>query len=320
MKIYKNLADGNGYRTLTSFLESMIPSFVGLTQISLSEHLTKEVGIDDKLLTEVVSAATKFNYGQLPDTIHAFVGAVALIGFDKRLWAVEGGNSGVSECALSKSGAELVRREVKGIAKIKGQWKLDDIAEMFDAVIIASPMTEDKSQVRIKNTSIPVNVPGSYHRTVCTMVRGELNTSGPGLSQTDFFTSHYIYLSSTFPVWSVETMTPVDYSEADTDLPSVHRLFSHQPLSEDILLSLFRSIDEILETDWLAYPHYQPGAELGSFTLDPGLYYINTVEAAASAMEMSVLGARNVVNLVKTDFPDSANVMSSQTESNKTEL
>ena len=83
---------------------------------------------------------------------------------------------------------------------------------------------------------------------------------------------------------------------------------------------LFRSIDEILETDWLAYPHYQPGAELGSFTLDPGLYYINTVEAAASAMEMSVLGARNVVNLVKTDFPDFANVISSQTESNKTEL
>ena len=37
--------------------------------------------------------------------------------------------------------------------------------------------------------------------------------------------------------------------------------------------------------------------ELPSFVLHDRLYYINAVEAAASAMEMSVVGARNVANL-----------------------
>ena len=318
MKIYPNLCDGNrnGYRTMTSFLESMSPRFIGLIKSSLADHLIQNVGLDNKLVTDLVGAATKFNYGQLPDTMHAFVGAVALIGFDKRLWAVEGGNLRVSECLLNQSGAKIVRSEVKNVVNIGDQWKVEDSGATFDVVILAAPLTEDKSKLRIQNISNAVS--GSYHRTVSTLVRGDLNFSSLGLSNADLLTSHYFYPSSTFPVWSVETMTPVDYSEADTDLPSVHRLFSHQPLTEEILDTLFTRIEEVSETDWLAYPQYYPDADFALFALDPGLYYINSVETAASAMEMSVLGARNVVNLIEADFPDK--VMLRQSEKDKTEL
>ena len=316
VKIYQNLGEGNGYRTMTSFLESMSPRFIGLVTSSLSDHLIQNVGLDNKLVTELVGAATKFNYGQLPDTMHAFVGAVALIGFDKRLWAVEGGNLRVSECLIQQSGANMVRSEVNNIVNIGDQWKVEETGETFDVVILAAPLTEDKSKLRIQNNSNAV--PGSYHRTVSTLVRGDLNFSSLGLSDADLLTSHYFYPASTFPVWSVETMTPVDYSDADTDLPSVHRLFSHQSLTEEILDTLFTRIEEVTETDWLAYPQYHPGADLGRFALDPGLYYINSVETAASAMEMSVLGARNVVNLIEADFPDK--VMLRQSETDKTEL
>ena len=316
VKIYQNLSDRNGYRTITSLLESMNPRFIGLTKTSLAEHLTQDVGLDEKLVMELVGAATKFNYGQTPSTIHAFVGAVALIGFDKRLWAVEGGNLLVSECLLNKSRAKLARTEVKEIMNIGGQWKVEDTSEPFDVVIIAAPLTADKSHLRIQSNTNPVR--GSYHRTVSTMVRGDLNTSSLGLAEAELLTSHYFYPSSTFPVWSVETMTPVDYSEADTELPSVHRLFSHLPLSEEILDTMFTSIEEVSETDWLAYPQYYPGADLGSFILDAGLYYINSVENAASAMEMSVLGARNVINLIEADFPN--NLILRQSEQGKIEL
>ena len=37
--------------------------------------------------------------------------------------------------------------------------------------------------------------------------------------------------------------------------------------------------------------------ELGSFELHPGLYHVNAVELAASAMEMSALAGWNVANL-----------------------
>ena len=50
--------------------------------------------------------------------------------------------------------------------------------------------------------------------------------------------------------------------------------------------------------DWLAYPDYSLQDDLSSFLLAPGLYYTSRVEWAASAMEMSVLAASNVANLV----------------------
>ncbi|KAL3317748.1 Prenylcysteine oxidase-like [Cichlidogyrus casuarinus] len=57
----------------------------------------------------------------------------------------------------------------------------------------------------------------------------------------------------------------------------------------------------IAVTDWLAYPLYKPAPNadaLGQFKLAHGLYYSNAIELAASCMEMSIIGAMNVVNLL----------------------
>ena len=73
--------------------------------------------------------------------------------------------------------------------------------------------------------------------------------------------------------------------------------------------------------DWLAYPEYTLRDDLNSFVLTPGLYYTSRlavlellienghhnlksirIEWAASAMEMSVLAASNVANLVKVGW------------------
>lgn len=60
---------------------------------------------------------------------------------------------------------------------------------------------------------------------------------------------------------------------------------------------LFDSRKDLRIVNWLAYPDYTPNMELPSFVLHDRLYFINAVEAAASAMEMSVIGARNVAIL-----------------------
>ncbi len=51
--------------------------------------------------------------------------------------------------------------------------------------------------------------------------------------------------------------------------------------------------------DWLAYPVYNPPEECPSFVLDSGMFYINGIEKAASAMEMSAIGGKNVALLAR---------------------
>ena len=116
-------------------------------------------------------------------------------------------------------------------------------------------------------------------------------------------TLYYFSLSPELPVWSVETMTPVDHSpDLDSDISPVFRLFSHQPLSDEFLKTMFSSMESLTVKDWLAYPEYHLEDNLGDFELDDGLYYINNIEKAASAMEMSVIGAKNVANLIVAKY------------------
>ena len=304
VKIYDLLEAGEGYGSVSEMLVAMNPEFIKLTQTSLNDHLTVNVDLDEQLVKDLVSVATKFNYGQLPADVHSFVGAVALIGFDKQLWAVQGGNYKVAECALKLSKASINRRKVAKISKVGQKFQVDgESEELFDALIVAAPLTKDKSDLEFDGFDEEIILHGSYHRTISTVVQGELNLTALGIHSSDLQTSHYFLLSPTFPVWSVEKMTPVDFSDDDEDgLKPVFRLFSHTPVDEDFLQTIFLEINEVSRTSWLAYPHYVVQQSLENFQLSPGLFYINSIEMAASAMEMSVLGARNVVNLIKKNY------------------
>ena len=180
--------------------------------------------------------------------------------------------------------------------------------EYFDAVIIAAPLTRDKSRLEVRGLET-VTAPGRYHRTVSTLVRGRLNLTSLGVGENHRPTSHYIFVSRQLPFWSVELMTPVDYDpQSDEELEPVYRLFSHSPLSRDTISAVFSSVLAVREEDWLAYPLYSTQDDFSTFQPSPGLFYINRIEWAASAMEMSVIGARNVVNLVTMYFNNSGSV------------
>ena len=196
----------------------------------------------------------------------------------------------------------MKRRKVKKVTKIDDIFRVDDDTEdVFDALIVASPLTKDKSELEFAGVDEDISAPGSYHRTIATIVQGELNLTAMGILPSDLITSHYFHLSPTYPVWSVEKMTPVDFNDDDeNDLKSVYRLFSHAPVDDNFLQTIFVKINDVSRTDWLAYPQYIAQQPLDKFQLSSGIFYINSIEMAASAMEMSVLGARNVVNLIKT--------------------
>jgi len=97
---------------------------------------------------------------------------------------------------------------------------------------------------------------------------------------------------------SVAQLSPVDFNPSkDTNLSPVFKVFSKRPLIDSELSTMFSSIESVNVTNWLAYPSYTVMDDLSSFELLPGLFYTSRIEWAASAMEMSVLAAKNVANL-----------------------
>jgi len=104
--IYPKLEEGVGFSNVKELLEGMGGDMAELTRVTIGQRL-EELGVLRELVGELGTVASRVNYGQFPSTLHGFVGAVGLAGVDGNLWAVEGGNFRVAECALEKSGAAL---------------------------------------------------------------------------------------------------------------------------------------------------------------------------------------------------------------------
>lgn len=68
-------------------------------------------------------------------------------------------------------------------------------------------------------------------------------------------------------------------------------------------------------TEWQAYPRYGSSQGLPPVELHPNLYYLNGIEWAGSAMEMSSVAAKNIALLAyhrwnrQTDMVDQKDLM-----------
>ncbi len=177
------------------------------TNISLMRRML-DLGMSRRLVEELAMAAVNTNYGQKPHSVHATVGAVALAGAEGELWSVEGGNRRVAEELLSRSGAHFVQAQVNSVALIsedssfrvsfnrvdkpdEPEWLFNEGSnegksrkvpvrsreekEDFDMVVLATPMTKDKTTIKIHGLKEAPVFPRRYHRTVATLVDGKIN-------------------------------------------------------------------------------------------------------------------------------------------------
>lgn len=84
-------------------------------------------------------------------------------------------------------------------------------------------------------------------------------------------------------------------SAASGGKASAYKVFSRQPLTGRQLKAMFADIaGEPLVFPWKAYPRFTPPERFSPFDLGNGLYYVNAVETAASAMEMLCVSAKNI--------------------------
>lgn len=267
----------------------MDPSFVNYLNVTVYDGFVNDEGISGLLVNELVQASARCNYGQTIN-IHEFVGSVSMAGMDGALWSVKGGNRRVPERLLEESKAKLIGEFVLSVVNNHTKYTLSTTtaSETYDYVVIATPLSQNQRvPLEFSNFPAPITGLGEYHRTVSTLVVGELN-------------------KSKFPEFADDSSAIIintndeDFFNSIGNLQgrNVWKVFSKQPLTDNEIEKLFESHTDIKVIDWLAYPRYVLPYEPRAFTLAPRLYHVNAIEWAASAMEMSCIGAKNVALLI----------------------
>ncbi|KAF1378411.1 hypothetical protein PFLUV_G00190270 [Perca fluviatilis] len=332
MRIYKYQAHGYAFSSVEELLDSLGGSgFINMTRRPLCSSLL-ELGVSQRFIDEVIEPIMRVNYGQNV-SIPAFVGAVSLAGAQNNLWAVEGGNKLVCSGLLKMANANLLQAQVNSISPVysgeEPQYQLsfttasETRSELYDIVVLATPLQASvRSGVQFHGFTPPFDeLPGNYHSTVATIVHGYLNTSFFGFPDPRLFPFASVLTTETPDLFfnSVASVCPVNISTGfrrkQPQEAGVYKVFSPQPLEKAHLKTLFRSYYSVQVTEWQAYPCYGSSQGLPPVELHPNLYYLNGIELAGSAMEMSSVAAKNIALLAyhrwnrQTDMVDQKDLM-----------
>lgn len=312
-RIYVYQNNGIAFSHVDDLLSAMNYKFPALLRKTFYDHLLN-ASISSLTAEELVQAISIVNYGQEVRNMHAFVGSVSSAGadFTGSTWNIDGGNERLPQLLTQKSGAKvLLNTDVQHVELLSnGSFVLKDSNHnemVYDAVIIAHPLslseiqfhgfTPDEVQ-RISNEKQM----GKYQRTVATFVSGKRsgNYSVPGVS-------NIIVSNEKFFFHSIGRLHPVS-TEGKGITSDVFKIFSSEPLTQDQLSVLFDRIDDVHVVDWNAYPHYYLLHDRNPvLRLRDGLIYVNAIEWAASAMEMSLIGGRNAALLTHNFLIDQSN-------------
>lgn len=137
---------------------------------------------------------------------------------------------------------------------------------------------------------------------MATFVHGRLNASFFGYRDPSAFHLGAIFTTENPKLFinSVGIVSPVENRGSEEKPPlqsAVWKIFSREVLTKEQLNLLFSSYDSVKVKKWLAYPHYSPPNEFPAIILHDNIYYLNGIEWAASAMEMSSIAAKNAALL-----------------------
>jgi len=132
-------------------------------------------------------------------------------------------------------------------------------------------------------------------------VQGRINKTTFGLEDVADFPSELFTTRNDTFFNSIGKLSPITGdskpAKAFKKDHSVWKVFLNKSPSKEQVGLLFDEYEDLRFVDWLAYPQYKADMDLPPFILADRLYYVNAVESAASAMEMGVIGAKNVALL-----------------------
>uniref|UniRef100_G3TN71 Prenylcysteine oxidase 1 n=1 Tax=Loxodonta africana TaxID=9785 RepID=G3TN71_LOXAF len=294
-RIYRYQSHDYAFSSVEKLLHALGgDDFLGMLNRTLLETLEK-AGFSEKFLNEIVTPVMRVNYGQSMN-INSFVvtGAVSLASAESGLWAVGGGNKLVCSGLLQASKGNLISGSVMYIEEktrtkqtgnptkmyeVVYQTGSETHSDFYDIVLVATPLNRKMSNITFLNFDPPIEEFHQYYQhIVTTLVKGQLNTTMFGTAAVDKFDLTAI-LTTDDPnlfINSIGIVYPVrekDNSEPSTDGTHVWKIFSKDILTQKQIL------------------------KLPSIILHDRLYYLNGMECAASAMEMSAIAAHNAALL-----------------------
>uniref|UniRef100_J3S9B1 Prenylcysteine oxidase 1 n=1 Tax=Crotalus adamanteus TaxID=8729 RepID=J3S9B1_CROAD len=336
MRVYRYQSRDYAFSSPEHLLQALGgASFLRMLNQTIDESLQK-ARFSQAFINEMVTPIMRVNYGQSA-SINSFVGAVSLAGASGGLWSVEGGNKLVCTGLLYASKAQLISGPVISIeekTRLKGRsgglTKQYEVtynstsgvtSDAYDILLIATPLQRKIANITFHNFSPQIpEFPAPYHQTVATFVRGHINASFFGYQDPSPFHLKTIFTMED-PHLFINSLGMVSPVQGNLS-PPVWKLFSRQLLTNEQLKLLFSSYDLVEVRIWLAYPHYSPPEKCPPFILHDHMYYVNAIEWAASAMEMSAISAKNVALLAHHHWYSKMNMIDQENlhERLKTEL
>ncbi len=230
------------------------------------------------------------------------------------LWNVKGGNQQVPERLIKHSKANVIHSKVESVTKLKRTNGTNEYSvssgvkkETYDVLIVAAPLEKDMSDIKFINFDKAfLQLPGTFHRTVATFIKGMPNLKYFGFTNVSEIPPELLTVNDKLFFNSIERQFPTDpknegksYLEEDP----VWKVLSQNPLSDDQIETIFQSVVDKKVISWKAYPNYHSNEKnIPPFKLDDNLYYVNAIEWLASLMEMSVIGGINVANLAYNEW------------------
>ncbi|OSC98850.1 hypothetical protein PYCCODRAFT_1438835 [Trametes coccinea BRFM310] len=274
--------------------------------------------IDKRWSRELVEAATRVNYGQNVDKIHALGGLVSLA--PNGASSVKGGNFQIFENFIANSTASVyLNTTVKSISHFSpaGPWVVESTAfeqpRLYRSVILAAPFHQ--TNINFKASLVPVPEQPYVHLHVTL-----LSTSSPSPNATYF----NLAKGSKAPTSVLTTYDGVrarggpepEFNSltyhgsvrakdgelrrnAQGDQEWVVKIFSEERVSDEWLQKVFDGkVGWVYRKEWDAYTVLSPAVEFPPVKLAEGLYYVNAFEPVISTMETETIAARNVVDLL----------------------
>ncbi|KAG8128729.1 hypothetical protein E2320_015574 [Naja naja] len=240
--------------------------------------------------------------------------AMLLAGAQGNRWAVEGGNKLVCSGLLKLTKANIIHARVTAISLHSSEGKpLYQVhyenedgpgSNFYDIVVIAAQLHDSKNNITFQNFDPPIaEFPGTFHTTVTSIVHGYLNSSYFGFPDPKLFPFASVLTTEAPGLFfnSMDNICPVNLSNTfkrkQPQEAAVWRVHSQHPLEKQELKMLFRSYYSVQVTEWQVCPDYGSVKNLPPIILHDSLFYLNTMEWAASSMEMSAVAARNVALL-----------------------
>lgn len=252
------------------------------------------------VVSELAQGVTWVNYNQPFRDLNALAASISLmplVGGSSVLSVAEGNNK-VCLGLVDRSGAFVHRNtRVSHVRAVEGQGFRLQFAEansqvptVFHAVVLAAPFETADIQL---DAEIAQKIPKrQFQTTHVTNVRGRVDPRFFGLRLEAEVPGTVLFADrGAAPVSSFSTKGRFD------DHTRLVTLFSPEMLNASVLETLFTEVVSVRRQVWQAYPRFSVPEKFAPTVLSENLFYLNGIESAASAIEISLIWARNIALL-----------------------